>query len=381
MRYPESSVGNEPQVRKYVRHSMIFLAKIFYRIFRIFIFRFDSEKIHDAFLNVLSKNKFYENYLVKSTGKILIPSAKLLPPDLGNKNPWEQVLGLQPRNPVGLAAGFDKNGKALDAFALFGFGFVEVGTVTWQPQPGNPKPRIERIVEKSALLNRMGFPNSGADEVAINIRKFRSRVKESGSHKGFLLGVNLGKNKTTPAEAAYFDYVNLIDAFAGLADYLVVNLSSPNTPGLRDLQSLDFLKSLASHINRWKSEKLPPNVPPIFIKLSPTFAQMSAETDFQEICSFLKSDGQEVFSGLVLTNTLPTDLGGISGAPLNLASLECLKKARKFLPTSIPVISVGGIMGAADAKQRFNEGATWVQLYSGLIYQGPSLLAEILEEI
>ncbi|MEW6058368.1 MAG: quinone-dependent dihydroorotate dehydrogenase, partial [Bdellovibrionota bacterium] len=273
-----------------------------------------------------------------------------------------RVAGLDFSNPIGLAAGFDKNAVLLPGIENLGFGFIEIGTVTPKPQAGNPKPRVSRIAERRALLNRMGFPNDGAQVIAARLRHAKPRLQ-------IPVGVNLGKNRDTPNSEALRDYESLLSTFVDLADYFVINISSPNTPGLRDLQSKEFIDSLASALSRRSIGR------PVFIKLAPDVSH-EALGDIAKWCGTGRA-----FAGLILSNTIPTDLGGISGYPLKGPSLQLLKLARSMLPGTVPLISVGGIENAQDVVERLENGASAVQLYSALIYQGPGLVGRILREL
>lgn len=288
-----------------------------------------------------------------------------------------RAMGLTFPNVIGLAAGMDKDGSAVDAFEALGFGHVEVGTVTPRAQPGNPKPRLFRLVEHEAIINRMGFNNPGMAGVLANIHRRRLR---SG-----VLGVNLGKNADTPNERAADDYRAGMRCFYSVADYLAVNLSSPNTKGLRDLQEIgaceDLLGSLleereglirATGIRR-----------PLAVKLAPDMG----DEQVQDLAALL---GRLRLDGLIVTNTTierpgvsghprAGERGGLSGAPLRERSLECLRIWRSCLDPAIPIISVGGILNGAAAVERLEAGATLLQIYTGLVFRGPRLVREILE--
>lgn len=272
------------------------------------------------------------------------------------------IAGVDFANPIGLAAGFDKNGSLLPGIENLGFGFLEIGTITPRPQIGNPPPRMFRVVEKRALLNRMGFNNDGADAVAARLKGVKQQLSVP-------LGVNLGKNRDTPNSKAIDDYEFLFKKFEGLADYFVVNISSPNTPGLRDLQNGAFVQKLGAKILELKVGT------PVFVKLAPDIAG----EDLQAIC---RQCGAEMpFAGLILTNTMPTDLGGLSGCPLKGPSTELLKLTRKYLSPEIPIISVGGIETVKDVQERLALGASAVQLYSGLVYEGPAIVGRLVRQL
>ncbi len=285
------------------------------------------------------------------------------------------VFGRRFRNPVGLAAGFDKNAELLPVLPELGFGFAEIGTVTPRPQAGNPQPRLFRAPERQAIFNRMGFNNLGAPIVAERVRRARP-----GLPRDFRVGINVGKNKDTDAADAARDFAAAAAPFEGLADYLVVNVSSPNTPGLRDLQSEDALKRILEAVGevvaRW-AEK-----PPILLKLAP---EIEAAPLTQLIQALEASGG---VSGWVLTNTLGGNYervdgvtlpGGWSGKPLSSLSRQRLATARSA--TRLPIISVGGILDEEEACARLSMGADLVQIYSGWIFAGPRLPHRIVRRV
>jgi len=335
---------------------MRFLESLIYRwIVRPILFQFDAEEAHEFVFKIAA---WFFRYKPTRTLVQLIfhPSKEPL---------FETKLaGLDLKNPIGLAAGFDKNARLIEGIHCLGFGFVEIGTITPRPQIGNPKPRLQRIPERHAVLNRMGFNNDGSVVIAERLAKARSEQKIQ-----LPLGVNIGKNKDTPNEDAVADYERLLIAFRSLASYFVVNISSPNTPGLRDLQSEAFTTALASRISALKIAQ------PVFIKLGPDVSNEHFST-IGRLCGAGKP-----FSGLVLTNTIPTDLGGISGRPLKGPALMALKAARKNLGDSVPLIAVGGIETAEDIIDRLENGASAIQLYSSLIYEGPGLAARLLYDL
>lgn len=290
------------------------------------------------------------------------------------------AFGLHFPNPVGLAAGWDKDGEAWWGVSALGFGHVEVGTVTPKPQPGNPKPRVFRLPQHRSLINRMGFPGSGAEVVARNLRKVPDR-------RDLILGVNIGKQKTTALEDAADDYCVLMEKFAPLADYLAVNISSPNTPGLRKLQHQEILKPLLGRLAE-KKESLQQELGsriPLLIKLAP-------DLDDEGIRGAVDTIVETGMDGVIATNTtigrvgvedssLAEEEGGLSGEALREFSLEILGKILEHLDGEIPVISVGGIMKPEDALARLDAGAVMVQLYTGLIYTGPGLVSQIIRRL
>lgn len=288
------------------------------------------------------------------------------------------VFGLEFRNPVGLAAGYDKDGIAVRGLAVLGFGHIEIGTVTPLPQAGNPRPRVFRLVEDQAIVNRMGFPSSGSAAV---IRRLR-RLKRLNA----ILGVNLGKNSQTPNEEAVFDYLALLQNFAPLADYLAINVSSPNTVGLRQLQGRQALEALLEQLNyqrRIEQEKLQKRLP-LLVKLAPDLSKAELDDALEAIL-------RTGMDGVIVTNTTVarrglrssqgTEKGGLSGSPLRMQSEAVLRFVVERLEGRIPVVSVGGIMSPEDARRRLDMGAVLVQVYTGLIYHGPGLVREIVRKI
>ncbi len=299
---------------------------------------------------------------------------------LGPSDPELRVtaLGREFPGPVGLAAGFDKDARGYEALAALGFGFIEVGTVTPEPQPGNPRPRMWRLPADRALLNRLGFNNQGSAEAARRLGRPRS----------VLLGVNIGKNKSTPAEAAIADYVKGAERLGPLADYLVVNVSSPNTPGLRALQNVETLRVLLTEVRAALDRASPALRVPLLVKIDPDLPD--AEIDaIAELALALRLDG------IIATNTTvkppplqaPPELvgdpprGGISGAPLAVRSLAVLRRLRARVGQRLTLISVGGIATADDVIERLRAGATLVQLYSAFVFEGPGLPARLHRQL
>ncbi len=328
----------------------------FFTLYRMFIrpilFLLDPENVHHF---VLISCQFFWGFLIfrKMTAAFFSRNLPQIPVQCGNTT----FL-----NPLGLAAGFDKNGILLPGIETLGFGFIEIGTVTPRPQLGNPRPRLKRILEKRALLNQMGFNNDGADIISTHLRKIQKSISVP-------IGINISKNRDTPTSDALKDFEKLLKIFMELAQYFVVNVSSPNTPFLTHLQEVAFLSKLGEQIQHLKITQ------PVLIKLSP---DVDVEK-LKNICSLCGKN--KPFLGLVLTNTIPTDLGGISGYPLKEVSLNLLKVARGFLPQDAFIISVGGIETAQDVKERLAHGANAVQVFSTLVYQGPSAPRRILLNI
>src|SRR6478672_5924290 len=290
-----------------------------------------------------------------------------------------RTLGLVFSNPVGLAAGLDKNGLHVDALLDLGFGFVEVGTVTPRPQVGNAKPRMFRLPESEAVINRLGFNNDGVDALVRNVGKARR------AHG--LLGINIGKNKDTPNESAEDDYVHCLRKVYGLADYITVNISSPNTAGLRELQEEQALRRLVS-VLREEQEALASHHGrrvPMLVKIAPDLS----ENDIDAAGRVLGDLGVD---GVIATNTTigregvegarhADEVGGLSGAPLLSRSTAVLRMLRTRLPESIPLVGVGGILHGADAATKQAAGATLMQVYTGLIYRGPALVGECVDAL
>ena len=288
------------------------------------------------------------------------------------------VFGLSFKNPIGLAAGYDKDGLGWRGLACLGFGHIEIGTVTLRAQPGNPKPRVFRLPDERALINRMGFPGLGAEAVAQRLTVRRPQ--------NLVLGLNIGKNKDTPLETAAQDYIALLKIFYPLADYLAVNVSSPNTVGLRRLQARDALDHLLGALSaeRVIQASLVGKTLPILVKLSPDLA----DDELDDALAAIQGNGMD---GVIATNTtlsregikspLAQEVGGLSGTPLTRRSRDMVMKITQRTNGRLPVIGVGGIMTPADAQAMFDVGASLVQVYTGLIYTGPKLVQKILKEM
>ena len=294
----------------------------------------------------------------------------------------EQVLfGCRFPNPVGLAAGFDKNGVAAGIWDRFGFGFSEVGTVTWHGQPGNPRPRLFRLAEEQAALNRMGFNNDGAQSLLKTLQ--RQKLEPPGRRPA-VLGINVGKSKITPLEQAPDDYASSLELLAPLADYAVINVSSPNTPGLRDLQDTTQLRRLVERLRRL------PACPPLLVKIAP-------DLEDDAIDGIARLAFEEGLAGVIAVNTsldrlglakrrlqqtgrtLAEEAGGLSGVPLRHRALEVIRRLRVSAGPALPLIGVGGIDSPEAAWERISAGASLVQLYTGWIFKGPDLVPQILE--
>jgi dihydroorotate dehydrogenase len=294
----------------------------------------------------------------------------------------KEVFGLKFRNPVGLAAGFDKNGELMGEMANLGFGFIEVGTVTPLPQPGNDKPRMFRLPNDGGLINRMGFNSLGVDVVAERLAAFRKTAK--GKNKQLIIGGNIGKNKITPNEDAVSDYIKCFDRLFDVVDYFVVNVSSPNTPGLRALQEKEPLMDLLNTLQQRNSKNGISR--PILLKIAPDLTNEQLD----DIVEIVQGTG---IAGIIATNTtisrenlvskdsLKNEMGGLSGKPLTQRSTEVIKYLSEKSNGAFPIIGVGGIHSAEDAIEKLNAGASLVQLYTGFIYEGPGLIKRINKKI
>jgi dihydroorotate dehydrogenase len=329
----------------------------FYKeVVRPFLFLIDPEAVHHLAMAALG-----------TTGPFLAPFAPKPDPRLART-----VFGVTFPNPVGLAAGFDKNAVALPAWAALGFGFAEVGTITARGQPGNPKPRIFRVPECAGLINRLGFNNDGCDIVASRLQ----RLRDSGRWPQIPVGVNIGKSKITPLQEATADYLLSFERLKNLGDYFVLNVSSPNTPGLRQLQDRTALQELLGTIQSRNTSRRP-----LLLKIAPDL-EWAAIEEILELCE------EHQLSGIIATNTtidhssVPPkrqQQGGLSGWPLQSRSTEIVRFIAKR--TNLPIIAVGGIFDPASAKVKLDAGASLVQLYTGFIYEGPALVRKICEAL
>jgi dihydroorotate dehydrogenase len=358
-----------------------------YQPFRSLLFKLEPETAPDLTLQ-----------LVRLAG-ILAPVRWVLNGLFSAPHKPVEAFGLEFKNPVGLAAGYDKDGIAICGLAALGFGHIEIGTVTPRPQKGNPQPRVFRLVEDEAVINRMGFPSRGTEYVQMQLNPALSRGiwewvtgipvrkgRKKGKSRAFVLGVNLGKNKDTPNEEAVYDYLALLQNYAPLADYLTINVSSPNTLGLRNLQGREALQGLLTHLNIQRNTEqiqLQKQLP-LLVKLAPDLS----EKELDEAVGVIIDTGMD---GIIAANTtlvrdgLRSDLrmetGGLSGRPLTSLSNDVLERVVRMVAGRIPVVGVGGIMNPDDAKRKLELGASLVQVYTGLIYAGPGLVKEIVAKI
>jgi len=342
-----------------------------YKLIRPLFFQFDPEKIHHF---VTAGLKLFNR----------LPGAAALSRtvfSIENSVLEREVFGLKFKNPVGLAAGFDKNAEMMGEMANLGFGFVEIGTVTPLPQPGNPKPRMFRLKEDAGLINWMGFNNLGVDVVAERLRRYR----KSTPHTPLLIiGGNIGKNKNTSNEDAVSDYVKCFDRLFDVVDYFVVNVSSPNTPGLRELQEKEPLKKLLQTLQQ--RNKKNDISRPVLLKIAPDLTNEQLD----DIIEIVKESG---IAGVIATNTTisreglnhpgknKNETGGLSGKPLSKRSTEVIRYLSARSEKAFPIIGVGGIHSAKDALEKLEAGASLIQLYTGFIYEGPGLIKKINQSL
>jgi len=343
-----------------------------YRLVKPLLFLFDPEKVHYFVTRNLKRFNWFLGGAALSRAIWDMDDARL----------GKEVFGLKFKNPVGLAAGFDKNAEMISEMANMGFGFIEVGTVTPLPQPGNPKPRMFRLPADGALINRMGFNNFGMDVMADNIAAYRRSA--SAKQQGVMIGGNIGKNKNTPNEDAVNDYVKCFDRLFDLVDYFVVNVSSPNTPGLRALQEKEPLMQLLNTLQQ-RNNKNDINRP-ILLKIAPDLTNEQLD----DIVEIVKETG---IAGVIATNTtisrdglvtaesLKNEMGGLSGKPLTKRSTEVIRYIHERSGGAFPIIGVGGIHSPEDAIAKLEAGASLIQLYTGFIYEGPGLIGRINKKI
>lgn len=331
----------------------------FYKTFcRPLFFKLDPERAHEIVMESLKIGSSFP-WLLQPLINLLCGARPSVPC---------RIAGIDFPHPIGLAAGMDKNGIALPAWEALGFGFIEVGTITAHAQPGNPKPRLFRFPEQEALINRLGFNNEGAAVVARRLKT----LKEKGDWPHIPVGINIGKSRITPAEEAAQDYLASYRELRSLGDYYVINVSSPNTPGLRDLQAKEALSTIVKTLRDAQISE------PLFVKVAPDLAK-------EDLIAIVQLAEEEKLSGLIATNTtldhhaIPHALdqtGGLSGAPLRARSLEALKVIRSH--TDLPIIASGGITDATSASERLAAGASLLQIYTSFIYQGPAILRRLI---
>ncbi|MBS0847844.1 quinone-dependent dihydroorotate dehydrogenase [Citrobacter sp. JGM124] len=336
---------------------------MFYPFVRQALFQLDAERAHNLTFQQLRR--------ISGT-----PLEKLIRQNVPAKP--VNCMGLTFKNPLGLAAGMDKNGECIDALGALGFGFIEIGTVTPRPQPGNDKPRIFRLPEAEGLINRMGFNNHGVDNLVENVKK---------SHFDGIIGINIGKNKDTPVEQGEDDYLACMDKIYPYAGYIAINISSPNTPGLRSLQYGEALDSLLSSIKK-KQQQLQEyhhKYVPVAVKIAPDLSE-------EELIQVADSLVRHNIDGVIATNTTLDrslvqgmkycdETGGLSGRPVQLKSTEIIRRLSQELKGRLPVIGVGGIDSVISAREKMAAGASLVQIYSGFIYKGPPLIKEIVTHL
>ncbi|MDC3305459.1 quinone-dependent dihydroorotate dehydrogenase [Flavobacteriales bacterium] len=338
-----------------------------YRIVRFFLFLFNPEAIHHITFKMVKIAGMIPGKMWTLRLLFKVKDARL----------EREVFGLKFDNPVGLAAGFDKDAKLFDELASFGFGFVEIGTVTPLPQEGNPKPRLFRVKEDSGIINRMGFNNQGIEAVVARLRRKKTNI---------IIGGNIGKNKVTPNEKAVNDYEICFEKFFPYVDYFVVNVSSPNTPALRDLQEKAPLTALLNRLQELNAVK--DKRKPILLKIAPDLTNEQLN-DIIEIIADTKIDGVVATNTTIDRSGLKTDKtkvevignGGLSGKPVRARSTEVIKYLADKSNRAFPIIGVGGIHSAEDALEKLDAGATLLQVYTGFIYEGPPLVKRINKAI
>ncbi len=338
------------------------ISAMYKSILRPILFKSDPEEIH--------------HFTFSSVRRLFkVPGSKNIIKKLYQVNDTRlerEVFGLKFKNPVGLAAGFDKDAKLYKELSHFGFGFIEIGTVTPKPQPGNPKKRLFRLKEDQAIINRMGFNNGGVAEAVVRLQK----------NKNVLIGGNIGKNKVTPNDEAVNDYILCFNALFNVVDYFVVNVSSPNTPGLRELQDKEPLTKLLATLQDLNAQK--EKRKPILLKIAPDLTEDQL-LDIIDIVATTKIDGviatNTTISREGLTSVNKEETGGLSGKPLTKRSTEVIRFLSERSNKAFPIIGVGGIHSAQDALEKIEAGASLVQLYTGFIYEGPQLIKDINTEL
>lgn len=339
-----------------------------YDFLKPWLFKFDPERIHDLTMSGLAFTSHHPGLLRIVQTLCTIRDQRL----------ETHAFGLNFPNPIGLAAGMDKNARAIPSWGAMGFGFVEIGSITAQAQPGNPKPRLFRLPDDEAIINRMGFNNDGAEVVAARLKKLRETETLTTP-----IGINLGKSKVIPLEEAHLDYKRSLELLYPHGDYFVINVSSPNTPGLRELQDRDKLEVLLATIKSYQPSPKPQtlNPKPVLLKIAP-------DLTYEQLDEILELVQRYELSGIIATNTtiardnLKTQIdetGGLSGKPLAKRSLELLRYIRSG--TTLPIISVGGIFTERDVFERLEAGAVLLQIYTGLVYKGPFLVKRLNQSL
>ena len=334
-----------------------------YNLVRKWLFNQDAERSHDWTLGMLRR---FANTPLSLAWRQRLPAKPVT------------VMGIEFPNPVGLAAGLDKNARCMTAFGQMGFGFIEVGTVTPKPQPGNEKPRLFRLVDDEAIINRMGFNNDGVEALVEQVKR--------RTYKG-VLGINIGKNKVTEEQDALQDYVACLTQVYRYADYVTINISSPNTPGLRNFQHGDALNGLLAGLKaeQKKLAKVHSKYVPLVVKVAPDLSP-------EEVRMMAEAFNEQGIDGVIATNTtlsrdgvshskLADEAGGLSGKPVRDCSTCIIRLLRSALDSSIPIIGVGGIDSAEAAKEKLEAGASLVQVYTGFIYKGPRLVKDIVNNL
>ena len=340
---------------------------VYTRAVRPALFALDAERAHELTIAALQRATIVNALRWLPDGRLVTR----LP---------QTVFGLNFGNPLGLAAGLDKQGTAVPAWTALGFGFAEIGTVTPMPQSGNAKPRLFRLPRDRAIINRFGFNSVGAERVARNVASGVRRRAETLAP--FRLGINIGKNKETANERAAEDYVRTIDALSAHADYFAINVSSPNTAGLRDLQESHTLRTLVQQVVTRVGERSPTRRIPVLVKISPDMADA-------DLLRSVDSAVEGCAVGVIATNTtvarpnlqsgpMTTEAGGLSGAPLKATANSVCSLLFRHLGKGIPIVGVGGIFSADDAYERIRSGATLIQVYTALVYEGPGLVRQVL---
>jgi dihydroorotate dehydrogenase len=353
-----------------------------YKILRSILFLFPPEWTHYFSMNCLRIlcsvgpiRKLLAAYFSAQNSRLAYRTGRLT----------THVFNLQFKNPIGLGAGFDKNAKYLRELQTLGFGFVEIGTVTPLPQQGNPKPRLFRLPKDKALINRMGFNNDGVKAVAERLKRFRIHPASGGTEFRIIIGGNIGKNKDTPNEEAWKDYAACFNELHPYVDYFAVNVSSPNTPGLRELQEKDSLKRILLHLLMINNGKA--NSKPVLLKIAP-------DLSFEQIDDIIELAIEIKLDGIVATNTTTRrdelvwgsgignqEPGGLSGIPLKRRATEIVKYIHQKANEQIPIIASGGVFTSADAKEKLDAGASLVQVWTGFIYEGPAIVKHICKSL